>query len=258
MFVRQSNLSIFRYRPKIYPLQFFKSIPNANLEKDADRTGNLEAHIKRMRSAHKELSIETRVLPIGDALWIAKSKSSFGQNEYVLDFIVGRKRLDDLKASIIDGRYRRQKYYMSQAGISNSIYLIEGKILDSDNFKMLNTAKIETELFDGFLTIECEKANEVFDTYAHLTKAIMQRYNSITCTRNLERSQTLGEFCLRVKTAMNRADTVKHIFGVMMMEVEKLGPVAAKGASINDGAPVVNPYRPLLFETVSKMLINST
>jgi crossover junction endonuclease MUS81 len=46
-----------------------------------------------------------RGLDIGDALWIAKSASG----EYVLDYIVERKRMDDLVGSITDGRFHEQK-----------------------------------------------------------------------------------------------------------------------------------------------------
>lgn len=46
-----------------------------------------------------------RSLDVGDALWIAKS----GNEEYVLDYIVERKRMDDLVGSIKDGRFHEQK-----------------------------------------------------------------------------------------------------------------------------------------------------
>ena len=46
-----------------------------------------------------------RALDIGDVLWIAKS----GSDEYVLDYIVERKRMDDLVSSITDGRFHEQK-----------------------------------------------------------------------------------------------------------------------------------------------------
>ena len=51
-----------------------------------------------------------RALDIGDALWIAKSTSG----EYVLDYIVERKRMDDLVGSITDGRFHEQKVPGSQ------------------------------------------------------------------------------------------------------------------------------------------------
>ena len=57
-----------------------------------------------------------RTLEAGDALWIAKGqredsaeRPSEDRAEVVLDWIVERKRLDDLVGSIKDGRFREQK-----------------------------------------------------------------------------------------------------------------------------------------------------
>ena len=53
---------------------------------------------------------ETRMLPLGDMIWIARRVNGDGvTEEIVLDAIVERKRLDDLCASIKDGRYMDQK-----------------------------------------------------------------------------------------------------------------------------------------------------
>lgn len=51
--------------------------------------------------------LQVRRLPIGDGIWIARHKHL--SNEYVLDFIVERKKVDDLRSSIRDNRYRDQK-----------------------------------------------------------------------------------------------------------------------------------------------------
>ena len=50
----------------------------------------------------------------------------FRGEEYVLDWIVERKRVDDLAASIIDRRYEQQKYWLRRCRITNIIYLVEG------------------------------------------------------------------------------------------------------------------------------------
>lgn len=50
---------------------------------------------------------QVRRLPVGDGIWIVRHRES--NNEYVLDFIVERKKVDDLCSSIKDNRYRDQK-----------------------------------------------------------------------------------------------------------------------------------------------------
>lgn len=44
---------------------------------------------------------------MGDGIWIARDKEL--RVEYVLDFIVERKNIDDLRCSIREKRYRDQK-----------------------------------------------------------------------------------------------------------------------------------------------------
>ena len=46
--------------------------------------------------------------------------------EYVLDYMVERKRCDDLVSSVRDQRYAAQKYRMRQSGLRNLFYLLEG------------------------------------------------------------------------------------------------------------------------------------
>lgn len=46
--------------------------------------------------------------------------------EFVLDWVVERKRVDDLAASIIDKRYEQQKYWLNASGLKNIVYIVEG------------------------------------------------------------------------------------------------------------------------------------
>lgn len=57
------------------------------------------------------VTVIKRALEIGDVVWVArlKSPSLSGPNELVLDYVVERKRMDDLVSSIKDGRFVEQK-----------------------------------------------------------------------------------------------------------------------------------------------------
>ena len=46
--------------------------------------------------------------------------------EYVLDYILERKRVDDLLGSIKSNRYETQKYGMRRCGLRHLMYLVEG------------------------------------------------------------------------------------------------------------------------------------
>ncbi len=58
----------------------------------------------------KGVKVETRALRLGDMCWIARRVDGLGgeEDEAVLDYVVERKRLDDLCSSIKDGRYTEQ------------------------------------------------------------------------------------------------------------------------------------------------------
>lgn len=55
------------------------------------------------------IDCQARSLSAGDAMWLAVGGDTSGVQEIVLDFIVERKRLDDLVSSIKDGRFFEQK-----------------------------------------------------------------------------------------------------------------------------------------------------
>lgn len=58
----------------------------------------------------RNVKVETRALRLGDMCWVARRKNPLGEeeDECVLDYVVERKRLDDLCSSIRDGRYQEQ------------------------------------------------------------------------------------------------------------------------------------------------------
>ena len=60
--------------------------------------------------AEKGVKLETRALRLGDVCWIAKRLDGIGgeEDECVLDYVLERKRLDDLCSSMRDGRYHEQ------------------------------------------------------------------------------------------------------------------------------------------------------
>ena len=58
----------------------------------------------------KGVNVETRSLKLGDMCWVARHDDGLGgeEDECILDYVVERKRLDDLCSSIRDGRYTEQ------------------------------------------------------------------------------------------------------------------------------------------------------
>uniref|UniRef100_A0A8D0TSU1 Crossover junction endonuclease MUS81 n=1 Tax=Sus scrofa TaxID=9823 RepID=A0A8D0TSU1_PIG len=79
--------------------------------------------LQRLRVTHT-----VRKLHVGDFVWVAQETSPRDParpRELVLDHIVERKRLDDLCRSIIDGRFREQKFRLKRCGLGHPVYLVE-------------------------------------------------------------------------------------------------------------------------------------
>lgn len=57
------------------------------------------------------VQVEKRALDVGDVLWVARLKEDpiDGPSEIVLNYVIERKRMDDLVSSIKDGRFTEQK-----------------------------------------------------------------------------------------------------------------------------------------------------
>ncbi|VAH68036.1 unnamed protein product [Triticum turgidum subsp. durum] len=83
------------------------------------------------------IPVEIKHLPVGDALWIARHKEL--DTEYVLDFIVERKNVDDLLGSIKDNRYKDQKLRLKKCGLRKLIYLVEGDVNTVDGSESVKT-----------------------------------------------------------------------------------------------------------------------
>ncbi|KYQ88640.1 crossover junction endonuclease [Tieghemostelium lacteum] len=64
-------------------------------------------------------------LELGDFVWVAVDMED---REWMLNYVIERKKTDDLSSSIMDGRYKEQKFRLRKSGFSNIIYLVEGNL----------------------------------------------------------------------------------------------------------------------------------
>ncbi|RUS13225.1 restriction endonuclease type II-like protein [Endogone sp. FLAS-F59071] len=88
--------------------------------------------------ADRGVHVEVRKLELGDALWIARRRDD--STELVLDYIIERKRMHDLVASIKDGRYVEQKTRMHHSGATHVVYVIEK--YDSEALQAFSQARV--------------------------------------------------------------------------------------------------------------------
>lgn len=131
----------------------------------------------------------TRSLDLGDAMWIAKlndpshlSQFSEESDELILDWIVERKRLDDLISSIKDGRFREQKFRMRRSGMKHVVYLIEEKIMTAESaghyLEQVQSAIASTQVVDGFFVKKTQKLDDTIRYLARMTAMLKSIYES--------------------------------------------------------------------------------
>lgn len=167
------------------------------------------------------IQIEVRWLPVGDAIWIAKHKIL--GTEYVLDFIVERKKIDDLRVSIRDNRYKDQKLRLLRCGLKKLMYVVEGDPNRSEAAESIKTACLTTEILEGFNVLRTSGLGDTLRNYGFLTQAIAQLYNpqSVEKERDgLPICPAFDEFVLRCQNLEKM--TVSDVFAIQLMQVPQV------------------------------------
>ncbi|KAL2020702.1 hypothetical protein VTK56DRAFT_8002 [Thermocarpiscus australiensis] len=179
---------------------------------------NREVRAKTDRDyMHEELAKRgvkpiVRALELGDALWVAKCKqpgwlARMGAegDEVVLDWIVERKRLDDLVGSLRDGRFHEQKFRLRRSGVKNVIYLVEEISMDASHFQKyeesVQSAMASMQVVNGYFLKRTQKMDETIRYLASMTKMLKKVYEG----------KQLFVIPTRVLTAKNYLPLVKHL-----------------------------------------------
>ncbi|GAA31623.2 crossover junction endonuclease MUS81 [Clonorchis sinensis] len=119
---------------------------------------------------------ESRALPVGDFIWIARWHTESGRPmEAVLDYVIERKRADDLASSMVDGRFQEQKYRMKRTQIAHTIFLIEECSSMRNQripFETLLQAVSNAQVIDGFQIMTTRCPEDTVDLLAALTNVI--------------------------------------------------------------------------------------
>ncbi|KAL3455285.1 ERCC4 domain-containing protein [Aspergillus heterothallicus] len=158
---------------------------------------------------------EVRALEVGDIMWVAKFNdpmflSRYGEegDEIMLDWIVERKRLDDLVGSIKDGRFHEQKFRLNRSGIKNVIYLIEEFTVTHESntataqryYDMVSSAIASTQVVNGYFVKRTKNLDDTIRYLARMTFLLENMYcqssspTSSPFTTDFNPSHTLSLF----------------------------------------------------------------
>ena len=200
----------------------------ASTNSEGSRSVSLSTHLARMQQAG--LVVEQRLLPIGDALWIARQRSH-PREEYVLDYILERKSIIDLLQSIKDSnRYVAQKYVLKRCGLRHLYYLVEGDpnigLGSARDVKIIKSAMASTEIGDGFRVMRTQGIQETFRLYFSMTQAIIGAHRNVpaSASSTARRAMTFEEFKGHVKEQVAGTTTLHDVWGRMLFEIPGLGP----------------------------------
>lgn len=153
-----------------------------------------------------------RSLEVGDAQWIAKchdstllSRHGAEGDEVVLDWIVERKRLDDLIGSIKDGRFHEQKFRLNRSGVKKVIYVIEEITMDPQSYtryeEAVQSAIASTQVVNGYFVKKTVKMDDTIKYLARMTAMLKRTY---------ERKR-LNVIPTKILTAQNYLPLLKHV-----------------------------------------------
>ncbi|KAL1878527.1 hypothetical protein VTK73DRAFT_7955 [Phialemonium thermophilum] len=153
-----------------------------------------------------------RSLDLGDAIWVAKchdpdllSRLGAEGDEVVLDYILERKRLDDLIGSIKDGRFHEQKFRLRRSGIRNVVYLVEEISMDSGQYQKyeeaVESAIASTQVVNGYFL---KRTQTMDDSIRYLTRMTM-------LLKKIYEGKPLHVIPTRVLTTRNYLPLLSHL-----------------------------------------------
>ncbi|KAF3794716.1 Crossover junction endonuclease [Nymphaea thermarum] len=184
-----------------------------------NKNGSHSKKVVESISSQFKLLVEVRRLPVGDGIWIARHR--YDHQEYVLDFIVERKKVNDLRQSIRDNRYKDQKLRLLRCGLQKLIYLVEGDPNSSEAAESIKTACFTTEILEGF---DVHRTSGLFDTvkkYGYLTQSITSYYRlKFPGARNSRACPTYDDFARRCENLEKL--TITDVFAVQLMQVPQV------------------------------------
>lgn len=111
-------------------------------------------------------------LSVGDVVWVAEHNTT--KEIAVLDYILERKRLDDLVHSIHDGRFTEQKARLKRSGLEKIIYLVEEPLgLERGIYAQhIKTAMSQAIALDNFFLKRTSSSDDTVQYLAKVTKEL--------------------------------------------------------------------------------------
>nr|XP_020479944.1 crossover junction endonuclease MUS81 isoform X2 [Monopterus albus] len=233
------------------------------------------------------VNFDIRKLNVGDFLWVAREKVAPvpGQlrgpvsRELVLDYIIERKRMDDLCGSIIDGRFREQKFRLKRCGLRRPVYLVEECGAAASHLSLpeatLQQAIVNTQVVDRFFVKRVQDVRESAAYLTVMTRHLTKLYQNRTLicrSRELEGdggsdeeergvpSCSLISFAeFNLDAVKNKCQTVRDVFARQLMQISGLSGDKAAAILENYSTPhsLLTAYEQCANEAEREKLLSS-
>lgn len=141
----------------------------------------------------------------------------------MLDYIIERKKADDLASSILDGRYKSQKIRLKKSEIPHVFYLIEGKTSQNAILPQttINSALISIQLHYNFKVHITDNLQESLKWISHFTLKIEQNFkNKLKNEEEIGFRLTLEDF---IEKNLKNKISVGEIFKNMLLSIPACG-----------------------------------
>ncbi|CAK1555223.1 unnamed protein product [Leptosia nina] len=187
---------------------------------------------------YPDLRYESRSLKVGDFTWVARHKE-YGW-ELVLPYIVERKRMDDLGASIKDGRFHEQKFRLRKCGLQNVFYLVESHDKNKHvglPLPSLMQALANTRIQDGFKVYFTDSLIKSQRFLAMMTKRIIVEYKN----KQLRGTNDTVNGLLMTFDYFNKSSVKSKILTVTEMFLKVL--LQLKGMSVEKALGIIKVYK---------------
>eukprot|EP00871_Galdieria_phlegrea_P000227 jgi/Galph1/1204/GphlegSOOS_G6066.1 len=187
------------------------------------------------------IPVRLRQLELGDISFIAEENNvGFPTNDSskitkgkVLDYLIERKRSDDLASSLHDRRFSRQRFLMKETKIKHLIYLVEGSLeaQEKENAETLWQALMNTAIIDGF---HIEYSKDVWESarfVANLYRVIQNQMNETSWSQLVDRP-CLEDWNrqLRMNKKMKGTDRFKwQLMAIPGIDCQRANSIAAHG-----------------------------
>lgn len=174
------------------------------------------------------LIIEKKTLSLGDIVFVDENEKEI--------VIVERKSLNDLVASIKDGRYEEQSYRLiHSSGLyrHHIVYLIEGgmsQILNPTEKKMIYSSMLTLQLYKGFSIMKTTSIHETAEWIIYSANklfSMIKKGHELWSPENTIIEQAPSNYCTVVKKTKKDNITPENIGEIILCQIPGISSVSA-------------------------------